>query len=82
MAFSFSMGEYAPQAARERPLRLLIAPAPNAVLSGVCLPTASALPTEESADFGTSTFYGQLSDKPRLACSHTMGVSERKHKKL
>jgi len=82
MAFSFSMRGFAPQAARERPMRVLTAPAPNAILSGVCLPTASALPAEESAGFGRSAFYGQLSDKPLLACHRTMGASERKHKKL
>jgi hypothetical protein len=33
----------------------------------LCLPTAPALPTEGSGDFGMSPFYGQRSDKPQLA---------------
>jgi len=42
--------------------------APNAVQLEMilCLPTALALPTGENGDFGTSPFYGQLSDKPLL----------------
>jgi hypothetical protein len=54
----------------------------SSIGSFVCLPTASALSAEESAGFGRSAFYGQLSDKPLLACRRTMGVFERKHKKL
>jgi len=38
----------------------------------LCLPTASALPAEESADFGRSALYGQLSDKPLLAYDRIM----------
>jgi hypothetical protein len=33
----------------------------------LCLPTAPALPNRGSGDFGTSPFYGQLSDKLQLA---------------
>ena len=44
----------------------------------LCLPTAPALPTEGSGDFGTSPFYGQLSDKPLLACTWLRGVLHRK----
>src|SRR5450432_2743396 len=46
-----------------------MAPAPRADQLEVilCLPTAPALPTERNGDFGTSQFYGQLSDKP-LTC--------------
>jgi hypothetical protein len=31
-----------------------------------------------NGDFGTSPFFGQLSGKPRLACTHASGVSKRK----
>jgi hypothetical protein len=43
---------------------------PNATLFGVllCLPTAPELPLRGNGDFGTSAFFGQLSDKPLLAC--------------
>src|SRR5439155_6248963 len=40
----------------------------------LCLPTASALPTDSNGDFGMSLFYGQLSDKPPLACKTHMGL--------
>ena len=44
-------------------------PHPNATLFGVslCLPTAPGLPLQRNGDFGTSAFFGQLSDKPLLA---------------
>jgi hypothetical protein len=58
-----------------------IAHAPGTQLwKRLCLPTASALPTEGSGDFGTSAFFGQLSDKPLLVRRRTMGASETKHK--
>src|SRR5437868_6806116 len=44
----------------------------SSIGSLVCLPTASALPAEESADFGRSALYGQLSDKPLLAYDRIM----------
>ena len=45
-------------------------PHPNAILYEVllCLPTAPELPLQGNADFGMSAFFGQLSDKPLLAC--------------
>jgi hypothetical protein len=45
-------------------------PHPNATLFAVllCLPTAPGLPLQRNGDFGTSAFFGQLSDKPLLAC--------------
>ena len=46
----------------------------------LCLPTASALPTGANGDFGMSLFYGQLSDKPPLACKTHMGASEANRK--
>jgi hypothetical protein len=54
----------------------------SSIGSMLCLPTAPALPTKASGDFGTSPFYGQRLDKPLLACKPTMGASEAKHKKL
>ena len=55
--------------------------APNAAKLEVllCLPTAPALPTEGSGDFGTSPFYGQLSDKTQLALVNSSGVPDVKH---
>ena len=71
----------AAQAEWGRPTRLPMAPAPNATQFQVllCLPTAPALPTEGSGDFGTSPFYGQLSDKPQLAFINSSGVPDVKH---
>jgi hypothetical protein len=40
----------------------------------LCLPTAPGLPLQGSGDFGTSAFFGQLSDKPLLACIWSHGV--------
>src|SRR5438105_9670213 len=42
---------------------------PNTTLFGVLLrlPTAPGLPLQGNGDFGTSAFFGQLSDKPVLA---------------
>jgi hypothetical protein len=34
----------------------------------LCLPTAPGLPLSRNGDFGTSAFFGPLSDKPLLAC--------------
>jgi hypothetical protein len=61
--------------------RLLMAPEPNAAQFEVllCLPTAPALPTEGSRDFGTSPFYGQLFGKPQLAFVNLHGVPDLKH---
>ena len=61
--------------------RLPIAPEPDATQFEVllCLPTAPPLPTAGSGDFGTSPFYGQLSDKP-LACLYYLGIPDLKHK--
>jgi hypothetical protein len=42
----------------------------------LCLPTAPLLPIGGSGDFGTSPFYGQLSDKPLLALCTLPGVPE------
>src|SRR6266498_1104474 len=49
---------------------------PNAALFQVllCLPTAPGLPLQGNGDFGTSAFFGQLSDKPLLACIWSHGV--------
>jgi hypothetical protein len=49
------------------------APDLNATLFGVllCLPTAPGLPLHGNGDFGTSAFFGQLSDKP-AACLYLM----------
>ncbi len=49
---------------------------PNAALFQVllCLPTAPGLPLQGNGDFGTSAFFGQLSDKPLLACIWSVGV--------
>ena len=44
-----------------------------------CLPVAPELPLRGSADFGTSAFFGLLSDKPLLACTLLHGVSDAKH---
>jgi hypothetical protein len=44
-----------------------------------CLPVAPELPLRGSADFGTSAFFGLLSDKPLLACTSLHGVSDAKH---
>jgi hypothetical protein len=46
------------------------------------LPTAPALPTEESGDFGRSPFCGQLSDKPLFVCNFTIGAFGGKYKKI
>jgi hypothetical protein len=46
----------------------------------LCLPTAPALPTGRNGDFGTSPFYGQLSDKPLLGLCTLLGVLDVKHK--
>jgi hypothetical protein len=45
----------------------------------VCLPTAPVLPSfKRSGGFGTSPFYGQLSDKPhQLAYAYSCGVLAR-----
>jgi hypothetical protein len=40
----------------------------------LCLPTAPGLPLQGNGDFGTSAFFGQLSDKPLLACIRSHGV--------
>ena len=37
----------------------------------LCLPTAPGLPLHGNGDFGTSAFFGQLSDKP-AACLYLM----------
>jgi hypothetical protein len=49
---------------------------PNAALFQVllCLPTAQRLLLQGNGDFGTSAFFGQLSDKPLLACIWSHGV--------
>ena len=44
----------------------------------LCRPTAPGLPIWGTRDFGTSPIFGQLSDKPLLACIYLVGVSERK----
>src|SRR2546430_834496 len=51
-------------------------PHPNATLFGVslCLPTAPGLPLQGNGDFGTSAFFGQLSDKLALARIRSHGV--------
>jgi hypothetical protein len=51
-------------------------PHPNATLFAVllCLPTAPGLPLQGNGDFGTSAFFGQLSDKPVLARIRSHGV--------
>jgi hypothetical protein len=45
----------------------------------LCLPTAPGLPLSGNGDFGTSPIFGQLSDKPLLACINLRGVSAVKH---
>jgi len=42
----------------------------------LCLPTAPELPIGGSGDFGTSPFYGQLSDKPQLAFVDSSGEAD------
>ena len=42
----------------------------------LCLPTAPLLPIGGSGDFGTSPFYGQLSDKPLLVLCTLLGVPD------
>jgi hypothetical protein len=56
-------------------------PHPNATLFGVllCLPTAPRLPLQGNGDFGTSAFFGQLSDKPLLARIRSHGMRGAKH---
>ena len=56
--------------AQARSRGVLSTPHPNATLFGVllCLPTAPGLPLCGNGDFGTSAFFGLLSDKPLLAC--------------
>jgi hypothetical protein len=39
-----------------------------------CLPTAPGLPLQGNGDFGTSAFFGQLSDKLVLARIRSHGV--------
>ena len=60
---------------------MLTAPEPNATPLRVllCLPTAPALPPGENGDFGGSSIYGQLSDKPLLAFVNSHGVRDMKH---
>jgi hypothetical protein len=43
------------------------------------LPTAPGLPLAGNGDFGTSAFFGPLSDKPLLACIRGCGGSTVKH---
>lgn len=59
--------------------RVLMPPAPNAAQFEVlvCLPTAPVLPTGGNGDFGTSPFYGQLSDKPLLILISTWGAGRK-----
>jgi hypothetical protein len=66
---------------RDARTRLPMATEPNAAQFEVllCLPTAPALPSEGSGDFGTSPFYGQPSDKPQLAFIYSRGVPNLKH---
>ena len=72
-----SMRGSAPRSADTHRMRgCLRHPHPNATLFGVllCLPTAPGLPLQGNGDFGTSAFFGQLSDKPLLACIWSHGV--------
>ena len=43
-----------------------------------CLPMAAGLPIGGSGDFGTSPFFGQLTDKPLLVSDYRRGVSDAK----
>src|SRR6266852_2806643 len=56
-------------------------PHPNATLSGVLIVPADGTraATVGNGDFGTSPIFGQLSDKPLLACIWLGGVSGAKH---
>ena len=45
----------------------------------LCRPTAPGLPIWGTGDFGTSPIFGQLSDKPLLACTKYLGCREAKH---
>ena len=49
-----------------------------AVRSKLCLPMAAGLPIGGSGDFGTSPFFGQLTDKPLLVSTYISGVSDAK----
>jgi hypothetical protein len=64
----FGMGRAAQRADTHR-MRVLWHSHPNTTLFGVLLrlPTAPGLPLQGNGDFGTSAFFGQLSDKPVLA---------------
>jgi hypothetical protein len=46
----------------------------SSISSVIGLPTAPGLPLQGNGDFGTSAFFGQLSDKPLLACIWSHGV--------
>ena len=45
----------------------------------MCLPMAPVLPLKGSGDFGTSPIFGQLLDKPRLACTSQLVLPHLEH---
>ena len=65
-----------------RASKTLIPTAPDmnyvAVRLKLCLPMAAGLPIRGSGDFGTSPFFGQLTDKPLLVSTYISGVSDAK----